>query len=128
MNTAYLIVAHGSREDEANVSFFGFLDQFRKVFPKRFVQGAFLELAKPTIPEAIETCIAQGVNQIVVMPLMFFPGRHVKTDIPGFIEDAKSRHPEIDFHYSGPLCHHPMMLALLEEKAKSLLREKAKCP
>ncbi len=123
MNMTYLIIAHGSREEEANQAFFKFLERFQKNFPHRKVQGAFLELAKPSIPEAIETCIREGSTEIVVMPLMFFSGRHVKTDIPQFIEEAKSRHPEVDFHYTGPLAEHPMLLTLLEEKAKALVKK-----
>ena len=90
------------------------------------MRGAFLELAQPSIPDAIEHCITQGLQEICVIPLMFFAGRHVKEDIPRFIQEAKTKHPEVDFHYSGPLCDHPMMLALLDEKAKLALQEKMK--
>jgi sirohydrochlorin cobaltochelatase len=122
MKIAYLIIAHGSREEEANQGFSKFLQSFRKIFPDRMVQGAFLELAKPNIAEAIETCIEDGATEIILMPLMFFPGRHVKIDIPQFIEEAKSHHPEVDFHYTGAISDHPMMLALLEDKGKQVLR------
>lgn len=121
MQSAYLVIAHGSRDKEGNEAFFKFLAQFRKAYPKRYVEGAFLELAKPNIPEAIETCIRKGAEQIFVLPLMFFPGRHVKEDIPRFIQEAKARHPKVDFHTAGPLSDHPMTLQLLEEKAKALI-------
>ena len=123
MKIAYLIIAHGSREQEANQAFSNFLAQFRKTFPDRLVQGAFLELTKPDIPEAIESCIRAGATEIVLMPLMFFPGRHVKLDIPRFIEEAKACHPAVDFHYTGAISNHPMMFALLEDKAKHLLKD-----
>ncbi len=119
----YLVIAHGSREQEANQAFFDFLERFRKKYLERKVQGAFLELAKPSIPEAIEQCVSEGTTEIVVMPLMFFSGRHVKTDIPQLIQEAKTRHPEVDFHYTGPLAEHPMLLELLEDKAKSILKK-----
>lgn len=120
MHSAYLVIAHGSRDSEGNRAFLDFLEKFRKVHPHRSVEGAFLELAKPNIPEGIERCVAGGAAQIFVIPLMLFPGRHVKEDIPRFIQEAKSRHPEIDFHYAGPLSDHPMMLELLEAKAKTI--------
>ncbi|HXV27387.1 MAG TPA: CbiX/SirB N-terminal domain-containing protein [bacterium] len=123
MKIVYLIIAHGSREQEANQAFFDFLERFRKTFPSRQVQGAFLELARPSIPEAIKSCIQDQATEIVVMPLMFFSGRHVKTDIPQLIQEAKSKYPKVDFHYTGPLADHPMLLSLLDEKAKSLLKK-----
>lgn len=122
----YLIIAHGSRDEEAAQAFNEFLNRFRSKFPNRQVQGAYLEICKPSIPEALETCIKNGAKEIFVMPLMFFPGRHIKKDIPAFIEEAKAKHPEIDFHYSGPLADHPLVLDLLEEKTKVLKGQKSK--
>lgn len=120
MKSAYLIIAHGSREAEANQAFFDFLERFRAAYPDRLVEGSFLEIAKPTIPQGIENCIRKGVSEIIVLPMMFFPGRHVKEDIPRFIKEAKAGHPEVDFHYAGPVSEHPMLLSLLEEKAKQM--------
>ncbi len=121
MSMSYLVIAHGSRDPEANQAFNVFLDHFKKMTKGQRVQGAFLELAEPSVPEAIATCIDQGATEILVMPLMLFPGRHVKEDIPAMIQRAKSKHPEIDFHYSSPLYDHPLLAKLLDEKAKSLL-------
>ena len=120
MHSAYLLIAHGSRDPQANQAFFEFLEKFRRAYPGREVEGAFLELAKPGIPEGIEKCIREGANQIFVIPLMLFPGRHVKEDIPRFIQEAKAKYPEVDFHYAGPLSEHPAMLAFLEEKTKTM--------
>ncbi len=120
MKSAYLIIAHGSREKEANEAFFEFLERFRKAYPHRLVEGAFLELAKPSIPQGIENCIARGVLEIIILPMMFFPGRHVKEHIPEFIRQAKAQHPEVDFHYAGPVSEHPNLLSLLEEKAQQM--------
>ena len=117
MKSAYLVIAHGSREAEANQAFFEFLEKFRKAYPHRLVEGAFLELSKPEIPQGIENCVEKGASEIIILPMMFFPGRHVKQDIPRLIEEAKARHPEVDFHYAGPVSEHPMLLSLLEEKA-----------
>ena len=120
MSSVYLVIAHGSREAKSNQAFWDFLKEFQKMNPRRRVEGAFLELVKPGIPEAIENCAVGGAKEIFVIPLMLFPGRHVKEDIPRFIEEAHVKHPEIDFHYAGPLADDPMMLSLLEAKAKSL--------
>lgn len=118
MNSAYLVIAHGSREAQSNQAFMDFLEKFRRTHPGRKVQPAFLELAKPDIPDAIEKCMRDGVREIFVIPLMLFPGRHVKEDIPRFIQEAKAKHPEADFHYAGPLCDNEKMLDLLAEQVK----------
>ena len=102
-NGAYLLIAHGTRDEDGKNAFFQFVDEFRKAFPDRFVQPAFLELAKPSIPEGVEACVEEGAREIFVIPLMLFPGRHVNQDIPGQIQAAKGRYPHLDFHYSGAL-------------------------
>lgn len=120
MKSSYIVIAHGSRDKKANQAFFEFLKSFRKICAGKKVEGAFLELAKPSIPEAIQGVIREGCKEIFILPMMFFPGRHVKQDIPRFIQEAKAEHPEVDFHYAGPLAGHPMLLKLLKAKAQSL--------
>lgn len=120
MSSAYLLIAHGSREEESNQAFRELVEEFRKKEKRHPVIGAFLELAEPLIPEGIDACVRSGVNEIYVIPLMFFPGRHVKTDIPRLIEEAKKRHPTMTFHDGGPLATHPLFLSFLEERIKSL--------
>ena len=55
-----------------------------------------------------------------MIPLMMFPGRHVKEHIPNLIQEAKAKHPTVDFHYTGPLSDEPELVAVLEKKAKHL--------
>ena len=119
---AYIVIAHGSREKKANAAFADFLKTFRKALPQRQVYGAFLGMAKPTIPESLEKAIGQGAQNIFILPLMFFPGRHIKEDIPKHIAAAKMKYPEVDFHYAGPVAVHPMMSRLLKANLRSARR------
>ena len=100
---AYLLIAHGTRDAEGEAAFFNFVEEFRKAFPDRRVEPSFLELCRPSICEGIEACVEGGAEEIFVLPLMLFPGRHVKEDIPREIQEAKRRYPRVDFHYAGAL-------------------------
>ena len=117
---AYLVIAHGTRDPEGKKAFGDFLEKFRAAYPHRSIEGAFLSMAKPTVPEAIERCAEKGAGQIFVIPLLFFPGRHAKEDIPRYIQEAKANHPEIDFHYASPLAENPALFSLLEGKMEAL--------
>lgn len=119
MKSVYLVIAHGSRERQSNDAFFDLVGEFQRAYPHRKVQPAFLELGQPNIPQAIEESIRAGASEIFVIPMMLFPGRHVKEDIPRFIEAARAKHLDIDFHYSGPLSEDlPSMTRLLAGKVK----------
>lgn len=118
MKSAYVVIAHGSRDRESSQAFDELLARFRKLDPKRWVEKAYLEIEKPDIPTTLESCISQGADQIFVIPLMVFPGRHVKEHIPAYIEDVKEKHPDVDFHYAGPLSEDPKLLEFLEAKTR----------
>ncbi len=118
MKSIYIMIAHGSKDAEANTAFEGFVTKFRKAYPKKYVEGAFLELAKPSISEVIERAALRGINEFFIIPLMVFPGRHVKKDIPEIIKQAKAKYPAVDFHYAGPLSEQPLFLKLLGQKSK----------
>ncbi len=89
MNKALLLVAHGSRRATSN-------DEVRAVAERLaaasdeyvLVRAAFLELAEPLIPDGIEQCIAEGADEVVVLPYFLSAGRHVVEDIPA--EAAKA--------------------------------------
>lgn len=123
--SAYLLIAHGTRDREGERAFFKFGEEFQKAFPRRKVELAFLELSRPSIPEGIEACVKEGVQKIFMLPLMLFPGRHISQDIPLEIQAAKRRFPEVDFHYAGALALSPAKRGRISEpKMFELLRKK----
>lgn len=121
---AYIVIAHGSREKTANTAFENFVRTFRKAFPRKKVYGAFLGMAKPSIPESLEKAIRDGAVNLFILPLMFFAGSHIKEDIPKHIAAAKMKHPEVDFHYAGPVADHPMMAKLLKANVRTAKKVK----
>ena len=79
-----LIVAHGSRRSASNeeVAKLAKLVSQQSQNTYDHVQCAFLELAKPSIPEGILDCVEKGSTYIAVLPYFLAAGRHVIEDIP----------------------------------------------
>ena len=117
-----LFIAHGSREEKSNQAFFNLLGDFRRQNPDERVEGCFLEIVKPLIPDAIESAIRSGVQEIFIVPLMLFRGRHAEQDIPTIIQEARTKYPHVDFHYASPLSEDPSFLEVLSRKVKSFPR------
>jgi sirohydrochlorin ferrochelatase len=91
---ALLVVAHGSRREDSNQE----VRQLTAELATRTheyddVRCAFLELAEPSIPEGIAQCIAQGAQEVVVLPYFLSAGRHVAKDIPDEVAKAQQAHP-----------------------------------
>lgn len=92
-----VVVDHGSRRSSANSMLDDVVTKVsaRTSFP---VFPAHMELASPTISDAIKECARHGVSHIVVVPFFLAPGRHVTHDVPSLVQDAvQKHHPNISF-------------------------------
>ena len=110
-----VLIAHGSRVAEAN-------ETHRRLAAElagrsgRTVIAAYLELAEPDIPTALDEAAAGGDGRVLVLPYFLLPGAHTKVDIPALVEAARERHPEASFEQLDHLGADPAILALLVEQ------------
>ena len=95
-DSALLVVAHGSRREISNDEVRSLVNGLAKS-PHDFarVGCAFLELAQPSIPDALRAMIADGFERIVVLPYFLSAGRHVAEDIPGEIREVQTEFPDV---------------------------------
>jgi len=99
---AVLLVAHGSRVPESNAEIEGLARRLADtVEPGTAVAHAFLELAEPSIPAAIDALAEAGSRRIVLIPYFLSAGRHVADDIPEIVEQARARHPGLTIETTG---------------------------
>ena len=92
MSRALIIVDHGSRRPEAHEHLEKLAGRVRERRPDLPVYVAHMELAAPSIQDAVDRCVADGVREIRVHPLFLVPGRHQGEDVPALVEAAISRH------------------------------------
>jgi len=103
---AIVLVDHGSRVAEANAVLDEVAALLRRRLPDRIVETAHMELAPPTLAEAIARCVAAGAGEIVVHPYFLAPGAHATRDIPAQAAAAAERHPGVMVRVSRPLGAH----------------------
>lgn len=56
------------------------------------VHAAFLEINEPSIDQAVDACVAQGIREIKILPYFLLTGRHVREHIPKIVLAARRRH------------------------------------
>ena len=100
MSKALLIMAHGSRSETANDEFRALVEKVAHAAHTRgqdyaAVIPCFLELAQPSLIEAIQQLEHQPVETAQLYPLFFNKGKHVGRDIPAQIEEARERFPHL---------------------------------
>jgi sirohydrochlorin ferrochelatase len=125
MKTALLLMAHGSRQAEAN-------DDLRHVAEHMLQRGgfdvvvaSFLELAEPTILQGGLQCVGRGARRVVMLPYFLSAGVHVRRDLTALREDLAARYPDIDFRLAEPLGQHPLLLEVVATRAQEALDEPA---
>ena len=116
---ALLLVAHGSRKESSNQEVAQLSSQMQRLVNEKFdfVKHGFLELAEPSIPDAIDNCCQQGATHITVVPYFLSAGRHVTEDIPEEVEIGQKNNPDVEITVSNYLGAQDEIAALLVEAA-----------
>lgn len=94
---ALVLVAHGSRREASNEEVRELARRLADRAQPEYgaVRSAFLELARPSIPEGIEQCIQEGAQEVIVLPYFLSAGRHVAEDIPAEVQIERDEHPGV---------------------------------
>jgi len=121
MKTALLLMAHGSREPEANADLHHVAAMLRQRGAYPLVEVSFLELADPAIPQAGAHCVQQGAQRVIMLPYFLSAGVHVRRDLKGLREELAARFPHVDFRLAEPLGRHPLLVEIVETRASAAL-------
>ena len=62
-----------------------------------------MELARPSIADAVAKCAAAGAKRVVVAPYFLSRGRHITEDIPALVASAQAEHPGIECIVADPI-------------------------
>src|SRR3954470_60873 len=111
--TVLLGVAHGSKDDGAQQVVRDLLNAAEKLRPGLRAQPAYIDNASPSISAAIADLVADGVDDIAVVPLLLTPASHSKTDLAASVQAARLAHPRVRFRYGRPLGPHPVLVDVL---------------
>jgi sirohydrochlorin ferrochelatase len=118
MKQALLLVAHGSRQDEANEDLRQVAADLRRLGGFDIVEESFLELAQPTIAAAGASCVQQGATRVVLVPYFLAAGVHVQKDLTFYRDELSRGFPKVDFRLAAPLGRDPLLLEILITRAR----------
>jgi sirohydrochlorin ferrochelatase len=118
MKTALLLIAHGSRNAEANDDLNVLADELRQTGHYALVEVSFLELAEPTIDAAGRRCVAQGANRVILLPYFLSAGVHVRRDLQDHRDRLAKAFPGTDFVLAQPLGRHPLIREIVLQRAQ----------
>jgi sirohydrochlorin cobaltochelatase len=148
-----LIVGHGTRSAAGVAGFAQFVARTAAraggLIPA--VDGGFIELARPSVADAVARLAPPGAlpargsdppeppgasmaperqavrphragpREIVAVPLVLTAAGHGKGDIPAVLARELGRHPGLSFRYGRPLGPHPVLQDMLEARIDAAL-------
>lgn len=109
---ALLLIAHGSRNKQANDDLFWLADQLREQ-GYDLVEASFLELAQPNILTGGRACVSKGARDVLLVPYFLAPGVHVREDLTEARDTLAREFPEVTFRLAGHLGRHPKMVEMV---------------
>ncbi len=122
LNVPLIIAAHGTRDQDGVAQCRALAQRVAAKLPGIKVTLGFVELAEPSIGEAVAEALhgvePSGDVDAVVVPLMLTTGGHVREDIPESIDEGRDGHKVA---YAAPLLPSVRLLSALEQRMQSAL-------
>jgi sirohydrochlorin cobaltochelatase len=88
-----ILFAHGARDPAWAGPLERLRERLRAAAPDTPAELAFLDIMTPDLPTAAERLITGGCRSVVVVPIFFGQGGHVKRDLAALIGEVAARHP-----------------------------------
>ncbi len=113
-----LVIGHGSRAEGTKEIFQKTVDELGKKMKEDIVEGCFMELSEPLIPETVDKMYEKGVRNITVLPYFLFPGIHILKDIPEILRSKKEEHEGLEIELASPICYDDKLVEILKERVE----------
>ena len=79
-------------------------------------EAAYVDNASPSIRRALAHLADDGVDDVVVLPLLLTPASHSKTDVAASVQAGRLAHPRMRLRYGRPLGPHPVLVDVLARR------------
>ncbi|MDX3132759.1 sirohydrochlorin chelatase [Streptomyces europaeiscabiei] len=108
-----LVIAHGSRDPRHAATVHALVRRVRAMRPGLRVETGFLDFDFPSVQGVLESLAAQGVRDVVALPLLLTRAFHAKADIPAVLREAP---PCLRIRQAEVLGPSPLLRAALERR------------
>ncbi len=92
---AVVLFGHGARDVRWREPFDRLASLWKARYPNTPVELAFLELMQPSLEEAIASLVGAGATEVVVVPVFFGQGGHLRNDFPVLLKACQEKFPEV---------------------------------
>ena len=92
---AIILFGHGARDVRWREPFDRLAALWKAQHPDALVQLAFLEMMDPSLEAAVTSLVSVGASEIVVVPVFFGQGGHLRNDFPVLLNSCQEKFPSV---------------------------------
>lgn len=112
------VIAHGSRDPRHAATVSALCARVRALRPGLRVETGYLDFDAPSVPRLLERLEAEGVRDVVALPLLLSRAFHAKTDIPSVLHELTGRLPRLAVHQAEVLGPDALLVRALERRLR----------
>jgi sirohydrochlorin cobaltochelatase len=118
---AIVLFGHGARDIRWREPFDRLASLWKAQHSNVLVELAFLELMQPSLEEAIASHVTAGAMEVVVVPVFFGQGGHLRNDFPVLLSACREKFPNIQLSATPAVGEDEAVLqAIIEFSARAL--------
>jgi sirohydrochlorin ferrochelatase len=110
--TAAVLVGHGSLHSDSGQAMLQIAALLREQQVAPVVEAGFLNFSQPTMSEAVEKAVAQGVDQVIIQPYFLIAGHYVRNELREVVHTLAAKHSSVRFTIADVLGDHNAMFNL----------------
>jgi sirohydrochlorin ferrochelatase len=118
---ALIALAHGSTDPRSAATITALTEMVTCMRPDLRVAAAFLDHVGPTFDETVDRLVAEGHQEIVVVPLLLSEAYHAKVDVPKVVASAMKRHDGVKIHATAVLGIEAAFFHVLDKRLREAL-------
>lgn len=123
-DTIVLLMGRGGSDPDANSDLYKISRLLWEKTGYRSVESCFIAIAKPSLPDGLERCLALGARKIIVLPYLLFTGVLMQQFAERVAQFAAG-HPGLEVEIGGTLGAHPLLVDMLTERIEETLEGRA---
>jgi sirohydrochlorin ferrochelatase len=118
---ALIALAHGSKDPRSAATITALTEMVACMRPDLRVATAFLDHVGPTFDDTVDRLVAEGHQEIVVVPLLLSEAYHAKVDVPQAVTAASTRHDGVKIHATDVLGIEAAFFHVLDKRLREAL-------
>ncbi len=113
---AVMLVGRGQTAPGAGASLIRLAARCRAAGIAPMVTACFVHHQRPSFAEALAQCIAQGAQDIVIVPYALTLSEHDRAELERLADSVHQTNPHIALRITGPLGHHAALAEVLVQR------------